>query len=536
MKTAKKKNFLIFVTDQQRADHLGCYGNRQLKTPHIDALAEQGALFDRFYASSAVCMSNRATLMTGRMPSVHGVRSNGIPLSRDHTTFVEILSAAGYQTALVGKSHLQNFGEDGPRRPVWANANGGDAPPAELRDAHKARRVGVGYEGEWTPHFEAQADYRTPTPFYGFDSVDLCTFHADNVRADYSRWLEARHPNSESLRGKVNAIPDTRYIAPQAWRTRIPEELYPTNYVAEHAIARLKQASQSDAPFFIQCSFPDPHHPFTPPGKYWDMYDPAAIDLPKSFNNVGAVDHSPLIAALRLASENGELNRERAMAMTVSERECREMIALTYGMISCIDDAVGRVMATLKDLGLDDDTVVMFTSDHGDWMGDHGLMLKGPLHYQGVIRVPFVCRIPGVDHRAVRNSGLAGTIDIAATVLDIARLAPYNGIQGKSLLPAAQGGETPVRAGMLVENEAAFFQYGTGKRFRVRTLVTERWRLTLSDMSGIAELYDLVNDPMELTNLWGDASTLEITRELTHKLITTMIEHQDLAPLPTAIA
>jgi hypothetical protein len=89
---------------------------------------------------------------------------------------------------------------------------------------------------------------------------------------------------------------------------------------------------------------------------------------------------------------------------------------------------------------------------------------------------------------------------------------------------------------MLVENEAAFFQYGTGKRFRVRTLVTERWRLTLSDMSGIAELYDLVNDPMELTNLWGDASTLEITRELTHKLITTMIEHQDLAPLPTAIA
>jgi len=193
-------------------------------------------------------------------------------------------------------------------------------------------------------------------------------------------------------------------------------------------------------------------------------------------------------------------------------------------------------VATLKELGLDGDTVVMFTSDHGDWMGDHGLMLKGPLHYQGVIRVPFVCRIPGVDHRSVRNSGLAGTIDIAATVLDIARLAPYNGIQGKSLLPAAQGGETPVRAGMLVENEAAFFQYGTGKRFRVRTLVTERWRLTLSDMSGIAELYDLVNDPMEQTNLWGDASTLEITRELTHKLISTMIEHQDLAPLPTAIA
>ena len=535
MAAARKKNFLLFVTDQQRADHLGCYGNRQLRTPHIDAIAAQGSRFSRFYASSAVCMANRATLMTGRMPSVHGVRSNGIPLSRDHTTFVELLRAAGYQTALVGKSHLQNFGEDAPRRPVWVNHNGGDAPPPELRDAHKARRVGPDYEGEWTPHFEAQADYRTPTPFYGFDSVDLCTFHGDNVRGDYSRWLEQQHPGSDALRGRANATPDPRYVAPQAWRTRIPEALYPTSFVAEHAIARLRNAARVDAPFFIQCSFPDPHHPFTPPGKYWDMYDPRQIDLPKSFHGAGAPDRSPLVAALRRASEHGELNREHSFAMTVSERECREMIALTYGMISCVDDAVGRVMQTLRDLALEDDTVVMFTSDHGDWMGDHGLMLKGPLHYQGVIRVPFICKIPG-SAAGVHHPGLAGTIDIAATVLDIARIAPFNAIQGKTLLPAIDGGATPARGGMLVENEAAFFQFGTGRRFRVRTLVTERWRLTLSDVAGIAELYDLQNDPLEQTNLWDAPASREVLPGLLHQLVQTMIEHQDLAPLPTAIA
>jgi arylsulfatase A-like enzyme len=104
-----RSNFLLFITDQHRADFLGCYGHPVLRTPHIDSIAARGMAFDRFYVASPVCMPNRASLMTGRMPSVHGVRSNGIPLSMNSVTFVELLRDAGYRTALIGKSHLQNF-------------------------------------------------------------------------------------------------------------------------------------------------------------------------------------------------------------------------------------------------------------------------------------------------------------------------------------------------------------------------------------------------------------------------------------------
>ena len=108
---ATRPNFLFLITDQHRFDYLGCYGHPVLKTPHIDSIAARGTRFERFYVATPVCMPNRATLMTGRMPSVHGVRSNGMPLSLQSNTFVDALRAAGYATALVGKSHLQNFSD-----------------------------------------------------------------------------------------------------------------------------------------------------------------------------------------------------------------------------------------------------------------------------------------------------------------------------------------------------------------------------------------------------------------------------------------
>src|SRR5690606_34225300 len=147
--------------------------------------------------------------------------------SVDATTFVDLLRGAGYSTALIGKSHLQNFGHDAPNRRRWSNINGGEVPEATLLDASKRPRRGREYDNEWTPFWEQDADYRVQVPFYGFDHVELCTFHGDEVGGDYSRWLEARHPGSAALRGPENAIPDDRYSAPQAWRTRIPEELYP---------------------------------------------------------------------------------------------------------------------------------------------------------------------------------------------------------------------------------------------------------------------------------------------------------------------
>lgn len=530
---SRAPNILLFVTDQHRADHLGCYGNQEIRTPQIDALASQGRVYERFYVASPVCMANRATMMTGRMPSVHGVRHNGIPLHKDANTFVDLLRASGYRTALVGKSHLQNMGYDAPNRRRWVNANEGRTPSSEFLDAHRRSLSGRGYDNEWSPLWEADPAHRVQVPFYGFDHVELCTFHGDQVGGDYARWLEKRHPGSDRLRGRENALPDDRYIAPQAWRTQVLQELYPSSFIAERACEWIEQhaSTQASAPFFLQCSFPDPHHPYTPPGKYWDMYDPDAITLPPSFHSRAS---TALVRAVEDDTKNGRFSREGYTPFTVTAREGREIIALTYGMISLIDDCVGQIMACLRDSGLDDDTVVAFTSDHGDWMGDHGLMLKGPLHYQGLIRVPFVWR-DTADHRvAQRTSSLAGTVDVAATILDRAAIAPYNGMQGRSLLRLNED-EGRARA-MVVESEQIMYKFGQGDRFRMRSLVEQNFRISVSDRDGLGELYDLQNDPHEERNLWDDPAHSSVKARLLERLAREMVRLTDDAPLPTALA
>jgi arylsulfatase A-like enzyme len=530
---SSRPNFLLFITDQQRADHVGCYGNDVLRTPHIDSLAARGTRFDRFYVATGICMPNRATLMTGRMPSVHGVRHNGIPLSRQSTTFVELLRAFGYATALIGKAHLQNIGDSGKNVRTWTNINDGEEPPAELKQAVKDHRSGRDYDNEWTPNWRGDPSYALQLPFYGFNYVDLCTYHGDQVGGDYENFLKKNYSDPDSLRGKDNARNDNRITAPQAWHTSIPEEHYPTNYIADRTIAWLENHARAGEkqPFFLQCSFPDPHHPWTPPGRYWDMYAPEDMPLPRSFHQT----HLPALArAVHEHTRNGG-NRFGMQPFAVNERECREILALNYGLVTMIDDAIGRVLEALKASGLDDNTVVIFTSDHGDFMGDRGMMLKGPAHYQGIIRVPFIWS-DSKSPRPRASGNLAGTLDIAQTVLDRAHIAPYHGIQGRSLVPDARGDTSVEVPGMLVEQEATVFAFARPGPFRVRTLVTKRWRLSFSDDPGVCELYDLQNDPDEMQDRWNDPGCAPVRAQLLELLATEMIRHQDESPLPTAQA
>ncbi|RZS84194.1 sulfatase family protein [Pigmentiphaga kullae] len=537
-RASKRPNILLVMTDQQRADHLGCYGNPILRTPHLDALARDGVRASQFYVASPTCMSNRATLMTGRMPSLHGVLHNGIPLSREDVTFVELLRDAGYATALIGKSHLQNFGYNNPPIRGWENLNGGTPPADAMKDAHRHHRRGREYDNEWTPYWKTDPSFHVQTPFYGFDDVRLCTMHGDRVQGDYARWLAERHPDPDSLRGREHAIPDDRYDSPQAWRTRMPVELYPSTYVAEQTCEWLARHARrdDDAPFFIQCSFPDPHHPFTPPGKYWDMYDPADIPLPPSFHQ----ENMPaLLRAVHERTRAGA-SREAYVPFALNERECREVTALTYGSISLVDDSIGRVLAKLDELGLREDTVVIFTSDHGEMMGDHGIALKGVMHYRSVTQVPFIWhdpQLPGPRRGAVVDD-VAGTIDIAQTILARAGLAPFNGIQGANLLPALRGeaAPPPERAGIVVESEPLQYAFGRPRRFKVRTLFDGRYRLTLSDDPAVCEFYDLEADPHEVEDLWNEPSARGQRDRLVAALAVEMIRLSESSPLPSAQA
>lgn len=525
-------NFILITTDQQRTDSLGCYGNKTIQTPNIDALASRGVTFDRFYVSTPVCMPNRATLMTGRVPSVHGVRMNGIPLPLTSRTFVELLRGRGYRTALIGKCHLQNM-ED-----IDASLKRQTPPPSLMPipgadEASKENLHSSAYQQERRSSWCAP-DHRLSLPYYGFEHVELCDNHGDEAFGDYERWLKAKEPAADRLRGSVNAFPDDRYVCPQAWRTRLPEELYPTSYIAEQTTRYLatRTSTSEAAPFFLHCSFGDPHHPFTPPGRYWDMYDPDAMTLPPSFGPAPpyAPPHLKWIHEER-ANRRTNLNSKRAIAVTA--REAREAIALTFGMVTMIDDAVGRIMRALDDNGLLENTIVIFTSDHGDLMGEHGLLFKAPLHYQGLIRVPFIWRGPDRNSSA-RIGELYGTLDIAQTILTRAGVFGYNGMQGRNLLDDAQAAQA--REAILIEDEVQHRFADFPGQIRCRSLVTKRWRLTLYQDVEWGELYDLEDDPNEVRNLWFDPKYHTTRSELMERLAREMIRVSECSPMPTQLA
>src|SRR5581483_4355188 len=173
-----RPNFLFIIADQLRWDHLGCYGNKIVKTPAIDKLAAGGFTADAFHVASPICMPNRATLMTGRMPSVHGVRHNGIPLSLDATTFADLLRQAGYRTAMVGKSHLQNMTGDPPKIPPGRydpTAREGDARTAAVRER------GGRYDQELVTKWRDDPQHDVTLPYYGFETAELANDHGDQV-------------------------------------------------------------------------------------------------------------------------------------------------------------------------------------------------------------------------------------------------------------------------------------------------------------------------------------------------------------------
>ncbi|MGH8310574.1 MAG: sulfatase family protein, partial [Steroidobacteraceae bacterium] len=451
---SERPNFLLFVTDQHRADHLGCYGNPVVRTPHIDALAKRGLRFEQFYVTTPICMPNRAALATARMPSVNGVRHSGVPIPLEAVTFVDLLRAAGYRTALIGKAHFQTQSAREVADPyVFSAVRAGEMPPATLDLAVRQRRSGTEYLAERIELWKADPDREIARPYYGFDHVQLACGHSDQVEGHYSAWLRARHRAPASLRGPENALPHGKTLAPQAWRTRMPEELYPSAFIAERTIQFLKDAAghaERGPPFFVQCSFPDPHHPFTPPGRYHDMYHPKDISLPASHGHVDPGEPAQL-SRLREASAVPGFMPGPFTAQLAGADAVREAIALTYGNVCCVDDAIGRILDALDDLDIERSTVLIFTSDHGDLMGDHSLLFKQGFHYEGLIRVPFIWADPAVPAGASRLLG--STLDIGTSILARAQLAPSHGMQGENLLAAAQGKAALHREGVLIEEE-----------------------------------------------------------------------------------
>lgn len=522
---SKRPNFILFITDQHRADFLGCYGHPVLKTPNIDRLAENGVAFDKFYVASPVCMPNRASLMTCRMPSSHGVRMNGQPLSRRNVTFVELLRDAGYDTALIGKSHLQTLSGLPPMIRAPEARAGYHQAQGELREALRHDLSTPGYKLE-EPCFWENGLPAFPTPFYGFDHVELVIGHGDDIGGHYRDWLYRKEPGADALIGPKNQLPHD-YVCPQAIRTAVPEELYSTTYIAERAEAWLESRKDSDRPFFLMVSWPDPHHPFNPPGRYWDMYDPADMAVPAAFeaNNWNPPAH---VAAILRARNEGKANLGGLNSVAVTLREAQEAQALTCGMIAMIDDALGRVQKSLTDSGRAGNTVSIFTSDHGDHLGDHQLLLKGAEQYEQITRVPFIWADPE-GPKGERTDRIGQTYDIGTTILERARIESAFGMQGIDLFTARR--------------DAALIQYSHQKAMdglpsipNVHTLRRAQYRLSIYQGTEWGELYDLNDDPGELRNLWADPAYRDIKLSLLEQFAQAELAAADLSPAPVARA
>ena len=276
-------------------------------------------------------------------------------------------------------------------------------------------------------------------------------------------------------------------------------------------------------------SFPDPHHPFTPPGKYWDMYRPEDMPAPSGY----AADHWDPPEYVRIAERDRaadpSLGQRSGYSVAVSEREALEARALTCGMIAMVDEAVGRVRAAADHAGVADRTVQIYTSDHGDHLGDHRLLFKGAEQYDTLTHVPFIWADP--DGASGEETGeLAQTHDIGTTILEHARIEPAIGMQGQVMAVAGGKGRDAVH----IQYETQRTQEAFGVRPRVHTVIRGRWRLSMYLGKCRNELFDLESDPGEMTNLWDDPAHAGVRADMTELLAEMEIAVADRVPLPTA--
>ncbi len=520
---------VLIITDQHRPDHTGFGGNPVVQTPNLDRLAGRGVIFDRAVVANPICMPNRSTILTGRMPSVHGVRFNGVALDWGANTFVRVLREAGYRTGHIGKAHYQNMGH-APGLGDFFFPQPGDA-------------VRPGWPEGWDT-WEDLTRHRAgfvelPADWYGFDHVDLVVDHADRCGGHYYQWLLEQGVDPATIQGPENKLAAPEVGWDQIYQTGIPEELYPTTYVGMRAVAFIENAAARSAgdgpvePFFLQVSFPDPHHPFTPPGRFYDLYDPRSIPMPATF----ADPHERSNAAIRqMVQFRGRQAPNMPVApFACSEEQYREAAAKEYGMITMIDGAVGEVLSALERTGVVNDTVVLFTSDHGDMFGDHGLMLKGGFHYRGCIEVPLLFAGPGIAVGA-RTDALVGSIDLPETILELCGARPYFGMQGVSFAPVLANPTLPGRERLLVEEDQVFDLLGTGRPLRMRTIVTPEARLTRYEGVDHGELFDLAADPGEMENRWNLDQSRSLQAAMTEHLVEELIRLADDAPKPTHLA
>ena len=494
MPTRRTPNILLITSDQQRADCFG-FENRYLRTPHLDRLAHAGTRFSACITPNLVCQPSRASILTGLLPLTHGVWDNGVDLDPavGEQGFAGTLANVGYDTAFIGKAHFATkatFAPTGTPECMRSQANFGD-----------------GWRG----------------PYMGFRHVELIVLgHVNNPlplerppAGHYERWLLSRGSEEEALALCTATDGTVTEGAAQTWHSALPVAWHSSSWIADRTVNFLECRDRSK-PFCAWISFPDPHQPFDCPAPWSNLHDPKDMPLPETRGEDPArlrpwwyqatLEGVPALADPQFRDLRAKVSRMPQQ----NDRQLAQMTANYYGMVSLIDHNLGRILNTLQDQGLADDTLVIFTTDHGDMMGNHGLYLKGPWPLEDLLRVGMIASGPGVAKGKVVGEPIS-TLDLPATFYDYAGVSAPMPLQSRSLKRMLEGAPET--------RDAAWSEWHVhpsrcGVGLQLRTVRTRRYKATFELGSGAGELYDLADDPMEKRNLFDDPGHAATRKEL----------------------
>lgn len=460
----KQKNVVVILADQFRKDCIGAYGNPCVRTPNIDRLAAQGIRFERSYVANPICGPNRATWFSGMYPSNHGVYTNGLLKEDDGRTIMHELQNRGYETASIGKIHFNPYSIESREKSFESVGRWEQIPDED------------GYTGG----------------YFGFDYVELTVGHT-LPKAHYYRWFK----NNGGTDDMFSVTPyEPVYGLDDVCGVRgMPSRLSSSAFVGERSVNYLSSVRNKEKPFFLSVSFPDPHHPFASCYDDYKKWSSREVKMPAGTPE--DLGRRPLHYRQQLDgcwSRKGVAGCKHAGG--VPEDVTRERIRHTYAMIEAIDRNVGMVLDELERQKLMDDTIVVLAADHGELLGDHGLWLKGPFIYEGLINTPLLMHIPGI--RAGVSGELVSSVDIAPTLLDLLGYGIPAYTDGFSQVPHIKDRTVSVRDVCMVE-----YRNGYDCDVNLNVLVGKGFKYAIYE-TGEQEYTDLINDPQERRNLWGE--------------------------------
>ena len=486
----KRPNILLITSDQQHWDTLGVT-NKRIKTPSLNRLAYEGVRFDRAYCPNPVCTPTRASIITGMYPSQHGAWTIGTKLPEDVPTVGDVFQKNGYATALIGKAHFQ------PLRSTPESTSLECQPT--MRDLDFWRK----FHGPW----------------YGFEHVEVARNHADESHAGqhYAIWMEEN--GLKNWQDYFWKWPENEPKRKHKWD--LPEKYHYSRWTAERTVAYMEKCKSEDKPFFLWSSFQDPHPPYLVPEPWASMYDPD--DMVPGKLTPGEHDlNPPHFQKTQEAKPDFSMYKETYGAHgfhshLIKEQELKRCMATYYGMISLMDQQIGRIMEGLERLGLADNTLVVFSTDHGHFLGQHGLIAKGAFHYEDMVRVPMLAWFPGRIAQNAVNSSLQSLVDYSPTFLAAAGIDVPGCMTGVNQFDVWCGKKESARECVIVENRHE------PTLVHLRTYLDERYKITVYRDRDYGELFDLEKDPGEVHNRWADPEYASVKSELLRKFMNATL-------------